>query len=119
MLAGAATLVLAALFTRSTDTDKSPHRLGSSDNPYRYADFRVEIIPTATSTYGYDILMDGHVLIHQPHVPALPGNDGFQTENDARKVAEFVVGKLRRNIFPPSVSVEELDSLGVLKPGRD
>lgn len=82
-------------------------------NPYKDADLTVEIIPAPNDTYGYNILMNGRTLIHQPSVPALPGIEGFKTEEDARKVGELVIDKIRQNIFPPSVSVSELDSLRV------
>lgn len=85
-----------------------------ASNPYRDALVKVEIIDAPGETYGYKILMNGKTLIHQPHIPALPGNEGFKSEEDARTVAEFVIQKMRANVFPPTVSVEELDSLGVL-----
>ncbi len=64
--------------------------------------------------WGYDILADGAIYIHQPNVPAIMGNNGFSSEENARKAGEFVIGKIRNNIVPPSVTPEELDSLGVL-----
>ncbi len=73
-----------------------------------------EIIPAPNNTYGYNIKTNGRILIHQPNIPALPGNEGFNTEEAAISVAEMVIAKIRQNIFPPSVSVNELDSLGVL-----
>ncbi len=65
------------------------------------------------SGFGYDILMDGKVYVHQPNVPALPGNNGFDTEEKAKRVAELVKYKIRNNIMPPTVEVRELDSLGI------
>jgi hypothetical protein len=67
------------------------------------------------SGYGYNIIMDSHVFIHQPSVPSVPGNKGFTTKEQAEKVASFVVYKLTHNIMPPSVTPKELDSLGILK----
>jgi|GEM_PF-581836 len=84
-------------------------------NPYANAELTIMIIPAPNNTYGYNITMEGRTLIHQPNAPALPGVEGFKTREDAQKVAEFVVQKIRTNVFPPSVSVAELDSLGVLR----
>jgi len=84
------------------------------ESPYRNGDFQMAIIPAPNNTYGYDILMNGRVLVHQPHIPALPGIQGFNKPEDAKTVAEFVIHKIRQNVFPPSVSVHDLDSLGVL-----
>jgi len=64
--------------------------------------------------WGYDILADGAIYIHQPNVPAIMGNSGFSSEEKAMKTGEYVIGKIRNNIMPPSVTPEELDSLGVL-----
>jgi hypothetical protein len=69
---------------------------------------------TDISGFGYDILLEnGRPYIHQPNIPALPGNNGFSSEEVAKKVAALVVFKIRNNIIPPTVDVRELDSLGV------
>ena len=68
---------------------------------------------TKSSGFGYDIILDGHTYVHQPTIPALPGNNGFSTEEKAKKVAELVSFKIQNNIMPPTVEVRELDSLGV------
>jgi len=64
-------------------------------------------------TFGYDIFLNGKLYIHQPNIPAVSGNAGFQTEENARKIAELVIVKIKHNIIPPTVIVNELDSLGV------
>ncbi|MEO7263715.1 MAG: DUF4907 domain-containing protein, partial [Ferruginibacter sp.] len=64
--------------------------------------------------FGYDIYIKDALYIHQPHIPAIAGNNGFSTEANAKKAAEFVLYKLDHNIMPPSVTPEQLDSLGVL-----
>ena len=70
---------------------------------------------SAIKGWGYDIYADGVLYIHQPHIPAVPGNKGFQSAQKAETAGNFAVYKIRNNIMPPSVSVKELDSLGVLK----
>ncbi len=67
------------------------------------------------SGFGYDILMNGKAYVHQPNIPAVAGNNGFTTEKAARRTAELVANKIRRNIMPPTVDVHELDSIGALK----
>lgn len=73
------------------------------------------IIPAPGNTYGYRIYLDGRLYIDQPHRPALPGNQGFASEADARKVARLVMFKIRNGEIPPGVSVEELIRLKVVK----
>ncbi len=84
-------------------------------NPYADAKITVEIIPAANKTFCYDILIDGKRFIHQPSIPGLPGNKGFATKQKAKKVADYVVKKIRNNEVPPTVTKDELRKLGVLK----
>ncbi|MCE5211683.1 MAG: DUF4907 domain-containing protein [Deltaproteobacteria bacterium] len=83
-------------------------------NPYARAQISIKIISSIHKTFGYDILIQGKPFIHQPNIPALPGNEGFATGKRARKVAEFVVRKIRKNEMPPAVTVEDLNKMGVL-----
>lgn len=116
LLAGVSIVAIAfvILYVNENNSIQSREEHYSNTNPYHEDDLRVEVIPAPKDTYGYNILMNGHILIHQPHIPALPGNEGFKKKEDAQTVAEFLIHKIRQNIFPPSISVEELDSLGVL-----
>jgi hypothetical protein len=72
-----------------------------------------QLISSQGKTYGYDIYLHGRLLIHQPSVPGLPGNDGFRRKKDAAKVAVLVIEKIRQHVFPPSISRAELDSLHI------
>lgn len=65
--------------------------------------------------WGYDVFVDGDRLIHQPYIPVIQGNKPFDSERDAKKVAELVADKIRMNTIPPTVSYRELDSLGIIK----
>ena len=86
-----------------------------SQNPYANAEITIKIIASANNTFGYDILLYGRPLVHQPNIPGLPGNEGFSTKERAQKVAEFVVKKIRKNEMPPTVTIEDLNHMGVLK----
>jgi hypothetical protein len=84
-------------------------------NPYANEELAIKIIPAANNTFGYDILLHGRPLVHQPNIPGLPGNEGFTTRERAQKVAESVVKKIRGNEMPPTVTTEDLNNMGVLK----
>jgi hypothetical protein len=77
--------------------------------------FTYEIISSPENSYGYNIYRDGRLFIHQPHRPALQGNEGFKTKADARKVAQTVLSKVQKGELPPSISMEELKDLEVIK----
>lgn len=84
------------------------------ENPYKNSQIDVKTFKDSLG-WGYDIFIDKNQYVHQPHIPAVPGNRGFSKEEFAKKAGEFVAYKIRNNIMPPSVTPEELDSLGVLK----
>jgi len=85
------------------------------NNPYAEAEITIKIIPAANKTFGYNILVHGRPLVHQPTIPGLPGNEGFTAKESAQTVAEFVVKKIRNNLMPPTVTIEDLNNMGVLK----
>ncbi len=64
--------------------------------------------------WGYDILVNEKVFIHQPFIPAVQGRFAFKSKEDARRAAIFVIEKMMHSGTFPSVKVKELDSLGVL-----
>jgi hypothetical protein len=66
-----------------------------------------------SGTFGYDVMMNGKIYIHQPFIPAIPGNHGFETESDAKKTGELMADKIRHNVMPPSLSVAELKAIGI------
>ncbi len=62
--------------------------------------------------WGYNILVDHKIFIHQQAVPAVGGNKIFIKKEDAEKTAKLIVQKII-NKKVPSVSAHELDSLHV------
>ena len=78
--------------------------------------FTYNIISAPEKTFGYDILVDGKIMIHQPNKPGMGGIRAFDTKLDAEKVAKLVVQKMKNGEMPPSVTPEELKKLKVIKP---
>lgn len=64
--------------------------------------------------WGYQILKDGKLLIDQQNIPAVQGNKYFVSKEDAEKTANFILEKIKKGFFPPTLSVEELDSLNII-----
>ena len=69
---------------------------------------RYEVIPSGNG-WGYNILIGKKVFIHQPYIPAVPGEKTFPDKQSARRVAQLVIGKINRG-ESPSVTLEELSS---------
>jgi Domain of unknown function (DUF4907) len=76
--------------------------------------YRVISVENGPGSFGYQILKDGKMLINQATIPAIQGNQGFSSREKAQKTGEFVLQKIEKGFFPPTISPEELDSLGVL-----
>lgn len=86
----------------------------NTETPNPYANSVIEAnVFQIDDAWGYDIFIDTHVYIHQPNIPAVGGNEGFKTREDAEKVADLVIEKIKNNILPPTVSPEELRGLGI------
>lgn len=77
--------------------------------------FEVKDSSGKSKGWGYDIYVDNKKMIHQPIIPAIPGNNAFRTETDAQKTGGLAVEKMKKNGSLPTLSVKELDSLGVTK----
>ncbi len=112
ILVGAVTIIMIIKSNRSAneitiegDEDNSP----GVEKTIETAVFQVE------NGWGYDVFVDSKRFIHQPYIPVIQGNIPFDNEADAKKVAEFVAKKIRMNINPPAVTLQALDSLGVIK----
>ncbi len=71
------------------------------------------VINAPNGTFGYDILRDGKLLIHQTNLPGQPGVEGCRTRADAEKLAAFVIDKIKKGEMPPTVTTDELEFLGL------
>jgi hypothetical protein len=74
-----------------------------------------KVIDAPKHTYGYDVFADDRLMIHQTSVPAIPDNEGFKTRKDATKVSLFVIEKIRKGEMPPTISIDEMKQLNVIK----
>src|SRR5437763_6072322 len=90
---------------------KSPNTTLSNPDVSANVNLTYKIIDASNHTYGYDVYMNGKLFIHQPTIPALPGNDGFTTRQDTTKVAELVIGKIKRGEMPPTITTTDLRKL--------
>jgi Domain of unknown function (DUF4907) len=118
VLAGIASLV--SCKTDKTESEAPVAQPTTTYNPYSKSEITLEIYRVDSIDnhgirgWGYNVLVDGKIYIHQPTVPAVMGNNGFSSEEKARRAGAFVINKIQNNIIPPSVTPEELDSLEVL-----
>lgn len=97
----------------STSIESNKSTVDSTTALNKKTDYSVKSIQTENG-WGYQIFKGTKLLINQPTIPAVQGNKSFSSELDAIKVGELVVNKLLQNQFPPTVSSEELISLGIV-----
>ena len=74
---------------------------------------RILVSDSIQQNFGYEIFKSGHLYIRQASIPAITGNIFFADSIQANKVADLVLYKLKMGILPPSVSIQELDSLKI------
>jgi len=73
----------------------------------------LELKPFQTAKgWGYNILTDGKIFIHQDIVPAFPGTKGFRTKEEALAVGNKVLEHLKAG-QGPGVTAEEINALGI------
>lgn len=63
--------------------------------------------------YGYDIITNGRVIIHQPQIPIVSGNVGFVSIDEAKTTAQLVIDKIKNHQFPPRLSEQDLKNLKI------
>jgi Domain of unknown function (DUF4907) len=68
----------------------------------------------APNGWGYDILVDNKLFIHQDCIPVIPTKKGFARQYEAQKVAQLVIQKLRNGKMP-SVTKSDLDKIYLVK----
>jgi len=74
----------------------------------------LKITGSEHSGFGFEILQGTSILIIQPHIPAIQGIKGFETKEQAIIIGNYMIYKINHGIMPPSVSVQDLDSLKIV-----
>ncbi len=92
------------------ETDDEPKNLAEK---YAEAQFGSLVTNVANQRFGYYIYIDGQIVIEQTTIPAIPGKNGFVTKEDAQKVADLAIAKIRKGNMPPTITVEELKELKI------
>lgn len=68
----------------------------------------------STGGWGYDIYVKDSVYISQDIIPTITGRKAFASENDAKKLGELMVAKMKNNLRPV-ITDFELDSLKITR----
>src|SRR5450830_1912790 len=90
--------VMTLSFTLNAQTKRvqSPGTQSPGTEENKNTHYTFTIIPSVNKTWGYDIYLQKRLFIHQSGIPGSPGNEGFKTKIDAKKVAGLVIGKIKK-----------------------
>lgn len=81
----------------------------------RQPHYQVQVFKTADG-WGYDILNNEKLVIHQPTIPGQSGIVGFTSQEQAQQVGNWVVEKMKQTQAMPTLTKEDLRQLGVKIP---
>ena len=87
-------LIVGLIFIQST----------TKENKISYATFQTQ------SGWGYNIMAENKIVIHQENIPSLAVDKSFSTQQQANKAAEIVSKKLASGKIP-SLTVQEVKSI--------
>lgn len=75
---------------------------------------KVEVMPFKTGNgWGYNVVVDKKIFIHQETIPAFAENQSFISKDDAIKTGNLVVKKMVAGNLFPALSLEEVMGLGI------
>lgn len=73
--------------------------------------------PDRPNAYGFVMMIDGDTVIRQMVIPAIQGKYAFASKEDAQKTGECMARRfIAKPIELPTLTVHDLDSLGVKHP---
>jgi hypothetical protein len=64
--------------------------------------------------WGYNIMADNKIFIHQDYIPYVSGKQGFKTREDALLVGNRVIQKISKDELP-TINQKDLNDLGIFK----
>ena len=68
--------------------------------------------------WGYDILVNDSLFIHQEYIPVIDGKEGFPTKEQAENTAQLIINKMN-NGHLPTVTTFELEKIFSLNESQD
>jgi len=71
------------------------------------------VVINSDQGWGYNILYDNKLIIHQPFIPSVSGQVAFKDKKSARKTGHMVAKKLH-NHQSPRITRNDLES--IIKP---
>ena len=89
--------------------DSTP--IATDDTSSQVSEYSAQVVRNPDGSFGYVIEQNQTPIIHQDVIPSLPGNKGFADSLHALRTAHLVIDKLKNELFPPSVTREEINTI--------
>lgn len=105
-----------ALDNRSVAIKKPDEKIADKKNKQQELvgeNLSLKITNSEYTGFGFEILQGTSPLIIQPHIPAIQGIKGFKTKEQASIIGNYMIYKINHGVMPPSISVQDLDSLDI------
>lgn len=83
--------------------------MSESSNDWSFRTVRI-----GDNDWGYQLYEGARMKIDQKNIPAINGLHYFQSEQKAEMAAKLALEKVAQGFFPPTVSPQELDSIGAI-----
>jgi hypothetical protein len=75
---------------------------------------------SGSNGWGYDILVNDTLFIHQESIPVIAGKRGFDKKEQAEQAAQLIINKMKRGQLPTitTFEIEQLISINETKYDR-
>jgi hypothetical protein len=77
----------------------------NKDNPKKKNHLSAKVFEGSCG-WGYDILVNDTLLIHQESVPVLTGKKGFLKKEQAEQTAQLIINKMKKGQLPTVTTFE-------------
>lgn len=101
---------------REKPSENEKERVGQKESVSEgKSEWTYKVIFISENNWGYQLFQNEKMMINQTSIPSIQGINGFDSEEKADRTAKYILSKLEKGIFPPTVNKEELENLDVLR----
>jgi hypothetical protein len=105
-------LLIVTIFTTISCNTKSPgDKKSGTSSINAESSVTVNVFQNKEAFWCYEIVVNSKRFIYQDCIPGI--SERFSSEADAQKCGELVIEKIKKG-KTPSISIKELDSLGIV-----
>ena len=96
--------LLAIMLAASVVQAQKHETLDRKKDQVQFKGYTVQLLPALAGTYGYDIIKDNEVLLHQVHNPFNGSRIGLAKKDDAYKLAFWQIENIQKLPAPQGFS---------------